>query len=188
MPLRSKQPSRKTKSSSNKTKARLHQKSSSPIEQTPDPSAGEQQEEEEEDQSSDEEAPRLNMKNLLKTLENQSKQKLAKKQNKIFQEIESAQRVLVDRLDEIIQSQESELEEMVSGFLTAKAQIEEQKENLTMDIISQQQCLQSVLESLEDNMEEHLEKVHEELDSTIQQISQLDRQRKRKAREFLNTQ
>lgn len=77
---------------------------------------------------------------------------------------------------------------MVSGFLTAKAQIEEQKENLTMDIISQQQCLQSVLESLEDNMEEHLEKVHEELDSTIQQISQLDRQRKRKAREFLNTQ
>jgi hypothetical protein len=49
------------------------------------------------------------MKNLLKTLENQSKQKLAKKQNKIFQEIESAQRVLVDRLDEIIQSQESEL-------------------------------------------------------------------------------
>jgi cobalamin biosynthesis Mg chelatase CobN len=59
MPLRSKQPSRKTKSSSNKTKARLHQKSSSPIEQTPDPSAGEQQEEEEEDQSSDEEAPRL---------------------------------------------------------------------------------------------------------------------------------
>jgi len=140
-----------------------------------------------EDPSSDEEAPRLNMKNLLKSLENQSKQKLAKKQTKTFQEIHALlQDVFVARLNSIVQSQESELEGMVSGYFTFKAQIEGQKEKLIDEIVKQQQSLQNALKVLEDNLEEHIENIEGKLGSTMQQISQLDRQRKRKAREYLD--
>jgi hypothetical protein len=53
---------------------------------------------------------RLDMKSLLRALENQSKQKLAKKQNQTFQEMESVlQGVLVDRLNNLVKTQESEL-------------------------------------------------------------------------------
>jgi len=129
----------------------------------------------------------LNMKNLLKSLENQSKQKLAKKQTKTFQEIHALlQDVFVARLNSIVQSQESELEGMVSGYFTFKAQIEGQKKKLMDEIVKQQQSLQNALKVLEDNLEEHIENIEGKLGSTMQQISQLDRQRKRKAREYLD--
>ncbi|KNZ63979.1 uncharacterized protein VP01_107g8 [Puccinia sorghi] len=195
MPPKSRRPPRPTKS--NKTKGHLLPRSSSPIDQSPDTSVDDQ---DMEDLSSDEEAPRLdphppfalhsldidlkdqewsstlNMKNLLKSLENQSKQNLAKKQTKTFQEIQALlQDVLVARLNTIIQSQESELEGMVSGYFTFKVQIEGQKEKLIDEIIKQQQSLQNALKVLEDNLEEHIENVEGKLGSTMQLISQLDR-------------
>ncbi|KAA1132446.1 hypothetical protein PGTUg99_009917 [Puccinia graminis f. sp. tritici] len=128
------------------------------------------------------------MKSLLKALENQSKQKLAKKQNKTFQEIESVlQGVLVDRLNNLVKTQESELERMVSDYFTFKTRIEEQKNGFINEIIQQQQSFEAILKKLENNMETYIKKVEGQSSSTIQQISQLDRQRKRKAHECLSS-
>ncbi|OAV90464.1 hypothetical protein PTTG_04824 [Puccinia triticina 1-1 BBBD Race 1] len=171
MPIKSKQPARQTK---NKTKkAQVRQRSSSPVDERQEKSGDGQ---EIEDQSSDEEAPRLDMTNLLKALEDQSKQKLAKKQNKTFQEIEAVlQGALVERLNNLIQTQESELEGIVSDYFNFKAQTEDQKDELIKEIINQQQSFQTLLKMLEDNLDKYIKKVEGQSSSAIQQLSQLDR-------------
>ncbi|KAH9474093.1 hypothetical protein MJO28_000064 [Puccinia striiformis f. sp. tritici] len=186
MPPKSKQPARQTmKNNKVKTKARVHKRTSSPIDPSPENSGDDQ---ESQDQSSEEETPRLDMKNLLKALENQSKQKSVKKQNLIFQEIESVlQEGLVNRLDNLIQAQETELEAIVSDYFTSKTQIEDQKDKVIIEIIKQQQSMQSVLKQLEDNLSKYIEEAEGKTSSTVQRIAQLDRQRKKKAHEYLNT-
>lgn len=180
--MRSKQSSRSIKS-----KSRFNQRDRS-ISIDPDHLKDEHGDESEEIQeaSSSTDSPSLNVENLLKSLENQSKQNLIKRQNKTYQEIENLSKKWMDRLLELVESQESEFEDKVSAYFKSKAQMEDQRDQLVQEIIKQQESFKDLLIQLENSLEGRIEHFRAQSNLTIEQISEIDQQRKQQVYDHLS--
>lgn len=92
----------------------------------------------------------------------------------------------MDRLLELVESQESEFEDKVSAYFKSKAQMEDQRDQLVQEIIKQQESFKDLLIQLENSLEGRIEHFRAQSNLTIEQISEIDQQRKQQVYDHLS--
>ncbi|KAI8454878.1 hypothetical protein BY996DRAFT_7065794 [Phakopsora pachyrhizi] len=116
----------------------------------------------------------VDLKYILKELEQKVKRKMVKKQRIIMKQIHDQSSLVEKNYDQMVQRQRSELENVVSNFLDLKkVRLEASIERLNSEIISSQSSLKEILECLSKDLRMEIDLVESQDEESVEQLNTL---------------